>query len=239
VVVALLHDIGDLLAPENHGDLAAAVLKPYVSEANHWLVRHHPVFQGYYYYHHVGRDRFAFEKVRGHPHFERTHLFCDKWDQMSFDPNYTCPDGLEPMGDGLYEETVRLRRLKRKARQPACPQLSHHLPDGAAARARVLSSRVLTPYFGVSLYIWSSILSITLTFLAVGYYGGGWLARRADNARRHFAFFAAPAISALAVVAACLVYPWLFPWLADIDLVFGSIMAATVLLVPLVVLSTR
>src|SRR5262249_7725643 len=52
VVVALLHDIGDLLAPENHGDLAAAVLKPYVSEANHWLVRHHPVFQGYYYYHH-------------------------------------------------------------------------------------------------------------------------------------------------------------------------------------------
>jgi spermidine synthase len=110
---------------------------------------------------------------------------------------------------------------------------------GAATLAlELLSSRVLTPYFGVSLYIWSSILSITLTFLAVGYYGGGWLARRADNARRQFAFFAAPAISALAIVAACLVYPWLFPWLAGIDLVFGSIMAASVLLaVPLVVLS--
>lgn len=102
----------------------------------------------------------------------------------------------------------------------------------------LLSSRVLTPYFGVSLYIWSSILSITLTFLAVGYYGGGWLARRYDGAQRHFAFYAAPAISALAIVAACLTYPWLFPWLASIDLVFGSIMAATVLLaIPLVVLS--
>jgi predicted membrane-bound spermidine synthase len=110
---------------------------------------------------------------------------------------------------------------------------------GAATLAlELLSSRVLTPYFGVSLYIWSSILSITLTFLALGYYAGGRLARRADDARRHFAFFAAPAISALAIVIACLAYPWLFPWLADIDLVFGSIMAATVLLaIPLVVLS--
>jgi predicted membrane-bound spermidine synthase len=110
---------------------------------------------------------------------------------------------------------------------------------GAATLAlELLSSRVLTPYFGVSLYIWSSILSITLAFLAVGYYAGGWLTRRADEARRHFAFFAAPAISALAIVAACLAYPWLFPWLAGIDLVFGSILAATILLaVPLVVLS--
>ena len=104
VVVALLHDIGDLLAPENHGDLAAAALKPYVSDANHWLVRHHPVFQGYYYYHHIGRDRFAFEKFRGHPHFERTHMFCDKWDQMSFDPAYdTMPlTAFEPMVRRLF-----------------------------------------------------------------------------------------------------------------------------------------
>ena len=110
---------------------------------------------------------------------------------------------------------------------------------GAATLAlELLSSRVLTPYFGVSLYIWSSILSITLTFLAIGYYGGGRLARRTEGAWRHFAFFAAPAISALAIVAACLIYPSLFPWLAGIDLVFGSIMAATLLLaIPLVVLS--
>ena len=104
IVVALLHDIGDLLAPENHGDLAAAVLKPYVSEANYWMVRHHPVFQGYYYYHHVGRDRFAFERFRGHPHFEKTHYFCDRWDQMSFDPGYeTMPlSAFEPMVRRLF-----------------------------------------------------------------------------------------------------------------------------------------
>ncbi|MGH6928357.1 MAG: fused MFS/spermidine synthase, partial [Dongiaceae bacterium] len=102
----------------------------------------------------------------------------------------------------------------------------------------VLASRVLTPYFGVSLYIWSSILSITLTFLAVGYYGGGWMARRLESSRLPASFFGAPAVSALAIVAACLIYPWMFPWLAGIDLVLGSILAATVLLaVPLVVLS--
>ena len=104
VVVALLHDIGDLLAPENHADLAAAVLKPYVSEANHWMVRYHPVFQGYYYYHHIGRDRFAFEKFRGHAHFERTQMFCAEWDQMSFDPDYdTMPlAAFEPMVRRLF-----------------------------------------------------------------------------------------------------------------------------------------
>jgi predicted HD phosphohydrolase len=106
VVVALLHDIGDSLAPENHGDLAAAVLKPYISEANHWMVRYHPVFQGYYYYHHVGRDRFAFERFRGHPQFQRTFDFCDKWDQASFDPNFdTMPlSAFEPMVRRLFEK---------------------------------------------------------------------------------------------------------------------------------------
>ncbi len=104
VVVALLHDIGDTLAPENHGDLAAAALKPYVSEDNLWLVKHHPVFQGYYYYHHVGRDRFAFERYRGHAMFERTQAFCEKWDQNSFDPDYdTMPlDAFAPMVRRLF-----------------------------------------------------------------------------------------------------------------------------------------
>ncbi|MGE0117354.1 MAG: spermidine synthase [Dongiaceae bacterium] len=102
----------------------------------------------------------------------------------------------------------------------------------------LLASRVLTPYFGVSLYIWSSILAITLTFLAIGYYAGGRLARAVARSRLPFAFFAAPAVSALAIVAACLVYPWLFPALAAADLVLGSVAAATLLLaVPLVVLS--
>ncbi len=67
VVCALLHDMGDTLAPDNHSEFAAAILRPYVSQANHWIVKHHGVFQGYYYWHHVGRDRDARERYRGHP----------------------------------------------------------------------------------------------------------------------------------------------------------------------------
>ncbi len=106
VVVALLHDIGDLLAPENHAELACAVLRPYVSEANLWVVRHHPIFQGYFYWHHVGRDRAARETYRGHPHFERTIEFCDRWDQVSFDPDYdTMPlSAFEPMVRRLFHK---------------------------------------------------------------------------------------------------------------------------------------
>ena len=104
VVVALLHDIGDNLAPENHGEFASAVLRPYISEANYWLTKQHPVFQGYYYYHHVGRDRDERERFRGHPHFEKTAHFCEKWDQMSFDPDYdTMPlSAFEPMVHRLF-----------------------------------------------------------------------------------------------------------------------------------------
>ena len=99
VVVALLHDIGDILAPENHADIAAGILKPYVSKDNHWLVQHHAIFQGYYFWHHIGGDRNAREAYRGHPMFERTALFCERWDQTSFDPAYdTLPlEAFEPM----------------------------------------------------------------------------------------------------------------------------------------------
>ena len=91
VVAALLHDIGDLLAPDNHSDLAAAVLQPYVSERVHWIVKHHGIFQGYYFWH--------FEMYRGHPWFEDCASFCAKYDQIAFDPNYdTLPlEAFEPM----------------------------------------------------------------------------------------------------------------------------------------------
>ncbi|MBK8157615.1 MAG: HD domain-containing protein [Rhodospirillaceae bacterium] len=106
VVCALLHDIGDLLAPENHSELAASILRPYVSEDNYWLVKHHGVFQGYYFFHHIGLDRNEREQFRGHPMFERTALFCEKWDQNSFDPNYdTAPiEQFEPMVRRLFDK---------------------------------------------------------------------------------------------------------------------------------------
>ena len=88
VVCALLHDIGDLLAPENHAELAASILRPYVSEQNWWVVKHHDIFQGYYYFHHIGKDRRLRDRYRADPYFGACVRFCQRWDQLSFDPAY-------------------------------------------------------------------------------------------------------------------------------------------------------
>lgn len=102
----------------------------------------------------------------------------------------------------------------------------------------VLSSRIMTPYFGVSLYIWAGILSITLTFLAAGYALGGYATRRFEVARHAAIFLSMPIAAAAAIVLACGAYPVLFPMLARFDLVLGSFAAsATLLALPLVALS--
>jgi predicted HD phosphohydrolase len=88
VVAALLHDIGDVTAPFNHGEVAAAILKPYVSEKTYWVVKHHCVFQGYYYNHFLGGDRNAREKYRDNPYYEDCVYFCHNYDQNAFDPDY-------------------------------------------------------------------------------------------------------------------------------------------------------
>jgi predicted HD phosphohydrolase len=88
VVCALVHDIGDTLAPYNHPSVGAGIVKPFVSEANHWMVEHHGTFQGYYFFHHIGGDRNAREAYRGHEFFEYTEEFCAKYDQTAFDPDY-------------------------------------------------------------------------------------------------------------------------------------------------------
>ncbi len=99
VVAALLHDIGDLLAPHNHSELAAAMLRPYVSERTYWIVRQHGLFQSYYYAHHQGGDRHARDVFRGHPWYQNAVDFCHRWDQLSFDPDYeSLPlESFEPM----------------------------------------------------------------------------------------------------------------------------------------------
>jgi predicted HD phosphohydrolase len=89
VVCALLHDIGDTLGSYNHPDIAAAILKPFVSEENLWMVEKHGIFQGYYFFHHIGLDRDMRENYRGHPHFEYTAQFCHLFDQNSFDQNFS------------------------------------------------------------------------------------------------------------------------------------------------------
>ena len=88
IVAALLHDIGDELAPMNHSEYAASILKPYVSEKTHWIVEKHGEFQAYYYAHHLGGNRNQRDKYKGHKYFQDTINFCEKYDQNSFDPNY-------------------------------------------------------------------------------------------------------------------------------------------------------
>ena len=88
VVCALLHDIGDTLGSYNHADVAAAIIKPFVSEQNHWIVDKHAIFQGYYFFEYLGLDRNAREQFRGHEWFDATAEFCERYDQCSFDPAY-------------------------------------------------------------------------------------------------------------------------------------------------------
>jgi predicted HD phosphohydrolase len=99
VVCALVHDIGDTLASYNHADLGAAILYPFVSEKLHWIVEQHAVFQGYYFFHHLGLDRNMRERFRDHPWFRDCAEFCAIYDQNSFDPAYdTLPlEYFEPM----------------------------------------------------------------------------------------------------------------------------------------------
>ena len=88
VAAALLHDIGDALAPLSHSEMAAAILRPYVSERTHWIVKHHGLFQQYYYAHHLGGDRNAREKYRDHKWYQACVDFCENYDQNCFDPDY-------------------------------------------------------------------------------------------------------------------------------------------------------
>jgi predicted HD phosphohydrolase len=98
VVCALLHDIGDTLASANHSELAATILEPFVGERNHWIVKHHGIFQGYYFFHHYGLDRNLRDRYRDHEWWRDCAEFCEKYDQRSFDSAYdTLPlEAFEP-----------------------------------------------------------------------------------------------------------------------------------------------
>jgi len=114
VVAALLHDIGDELAPHSHSEMAAAMLRPYVSEQIYWIVKHHGLFQMYYYAHHTGGDRNARDKLKDHQWYQDTVEFCEKYDQNCFDPDYdTEPlEFFEPMVHAVLGQTPDFSRDK-------------------------------------------------------------------------------------------------------------------------------
>ena len=114
VVCALLHDIGDILLPASHAELGAAILKPYISDRNHWMLEHHGVFQGYYFFEYLGLDRDMREQFRGHPDFEHTAQFCHLYDQNSFDPAYEWEplEFFEPMVRRVMERPLASMYVK-------------------------------------------------------------------------------------------------------------------------------
>jgi predicted HD phosphohydrolase len=111
IVAALVHDIGDELAPYNHQEIAAGILRPYVRPEVTWIVEQHGLFQNYYYVHHLGGDRNARDRYRDHPWYEACKNFCANWDQVSFDPQYPW-EGLQ-----YFEPLVR-RIFSRPAHDP-------------------------------------------------------------------------------------------------------------------------
>jgi len=88
IVAALIHDLGDELAPENHSQLAAAIIRPYVRPEVTWVLEHHGIFQMAYYADKLGLDKDARDRYRTHKWFSSAERFCRDWDQLSFDPDY-------------------------------------------------------------------------------------------------------------------------------------------------------
>ena len=89
VVTALFHDVGFVVAPSTHGQYAATLLKPYISEENHWMLANHGDFQSYYYHDHPNVDnRNIRDRWKGHPHYDWAEEFVECFDQGAMDPNY-------------------------------------------------------------------------------------------------------------------------------------------------------
>ena len=110
VVAALLHDVADSFSPENHSSTAAAILRPYVDDQTHWVVKHHGLFQGYYYFHHMGGNRNGRDAFADHRHFDACARFCELYDQNCFDPDYpTLPiEDFIPMMEELFGRESRV-----------------------------------------------------------------------------------------------------------------------------------
>ncbi|MCO4862626.1 HD phosphohydrolase [Cupriavidus phytorum] len=122
VVCALLHDIGDTLGSYNHPDIAAAMLKPFVSPENHWMVLHHGIFQGYHFFHNLGLDPNLRDQYRDQPElFERTAEFCARYDAPAFRKDYdTLPlSFFEPMLRRVFSQPRHSMYVKKDAQATA------------------------------------------------------------------------------------------------------------------------
>ena len=171
VVCALLHDIGDTLGTFNHADVAAVLLEPFVSDANHWMVKHHAIFQGYYFFHYLGMNRDMRENFKDHPHYRQTLEFVSKYDSPAFDPDgEILPlDYFEPMLRKVFAEPrkstlqrshggAEITRLITHPEVPLCRYRKRgtpnnkHQPDNRFPRKNKALPRVSpSPHFSLSI----------------------------------------------------------------------------------------
>ena len=109
IVCALLHDIGDTIGSYNHADVAAAILEPLVSQANHWMVKHHAIFQGYNFFHHLGMDRNLRDQYRDSEYYDRTARFIENYDNLAFDADkpILSVELFAPMVRNVFKEPKR------------------------------------------------------------------------------------------------------------------------------------
>lgn len=115
IVSALVHDLGDDLAPLNHDTMAAAIIAPYVREECTWVLRHHGIFQYKYYADKIGLNPEERQKYSDNRHYDAAVRFCERWDQTSFDPDYDtlplshfAPMVEEVFGREAWDEAVTL-----------------------------------------------------------------------------------------------------------------------------------
>ena len=144
VVCALLHDIGDSIASTNHADLAATMLEPFVSEQNHWIVKHHGIFQGYYFFDHLGLDKDMRDQFEDNENWQACAEFCEKYDQNSFDPNYDNMhiEDFEPMVRRVFAKPKRSIYKKNDDNVSTKTQYE----ESHAARLCCLKHRIGTAY---------------------------------------------------------------------------------------------
>ena len=94
----------------------------------------------------------------------------------------------------------------------------------------LLGAKIIAPYYGVSLYVWSSVLGVTLGALALGYFAGGVISRKHPGPT---SLFTVLLIGASFTVIAPLIAPWILTTTEPLGVQLGSLMSVLMyLLIP-------
>ncbi|MFT5860246.1 MAG: putative membrane-bound spermidine synthase [Flavobacteriaceae bacterium] len=100
------------------------------------------------------------------------------------------------------------------------------IEGGALMAFEVLCAKIYTPYLGASIYVWTSILTVTLIGLAVGYWLGGKLSLK--NSKKHLLYALLGA--AILVLLSTFIAKGALPALLPTDVKTASILSGFLIL---------